>query len=76
MKPMKIKKYIWLPVVLALYATAMTLYFGPGLIAEGQSAKLWISVGVEAAFITGLFFALRRKERLQSLRGANRKEKG
>ena len=68
MKHFRIKKYIWLPLVLALYATAMTLYFGPGLIKEGQAVKLWISVGVEALFIIGLFFALRRKEKLQSSR--------
>lgn len=54
--------------VLALYGLAMSLYFGPRLIAEGQAVKFWISVGVEAAFVIGLYFALNRKEKLAANR--------
>lgn len=55
---------MWLPLVLALYAAAMSCYFGPRLIAQGMAAKLWISVAVEAVIVIALFFALRRKENL------------
>lgn len=64
MKRKRLKKSIWVPATLALYAAAMSAYFGPRLISEGQGIKLWISVGVEVVFIVGLFFALRRKEKL------------
>ena len=60
----KIRKSLWLPATLALYSGVMDWYFGPKLIAEGQSLKFWISVGVEAVFIVALFFVLRRKEKL------------
>ena len=53
-----------MPVGLGLYALAMTLYFGPRLLSEGQSLKLWISIAVEVLVVVALFFALRRKERL------------
>lgn len=64
----RLKKSIWLPATLALYAGVMSAYFGPQLIAEGNAVKFWISVGVEAVFVVGLYFALRRKEKLQSER--------
>lgn len=60
----KIKKSVALPVGLGLYALAMTLYFGPRLLSEGQGLKLWISIAVEVLVVVALFFALRRKERL------------
>lgn len=59
---------MWLPLTLALYAGVMSAYFGPQLISEGQALKFWISVGVEAVFVVGLFFALRHKEKLQNRR--------
>lgn len=52
--------------MLAIYGAAMSVFFGPRLIAEGLAAKFWISVAVEVVVIIGLFFALRRKERLGS----------
>lgn len=61
----KFKKSVLLPVGLGLYALAMSLYFGPRLIAEGQGVKFWISVGVEVLFVVALFFALRKKEKLK-----------
>lgn len=64
----KLKKSIVAPLAIGIYAAAMTLYFGPRLIAEGQAFKLWISVAVEVVFIVGLFFALRRKEKLAATR--------
>lgn len=60
----RIRKSLWLPLVLALYAIAISCYFGPRLIAEGLATKFWISVAVEAVVVVGLFFALRRKENL------------
>ena len=62
----KLKKSVLLPVGLALYATAMSCYFGPRLIAEGQSVKFWVSVAVEVIFIVVLFLALRRKDKLKN----------
>lgn len=70
MKRRKFKKSWWLPWTLALYAAAMSVYFGPRLIQEGYQTKFWISVGVEATVILLLFFALRHKEKLQERREA------
>lgn len=64
----RLKKSVWLPIGLALYALSMTLIFAPRLIEEGQSVKLWISIAFELIILTALFFALRRKERLASTR--------
>lgn len=64
MQGKRLKKSVWLPVGLGLYALSMTLYFGPRLIDEGMSLKLWVSVAVELLVVVALFFALRRKERL------------
>lgn len=60
----KFKKSIWLPAILALYSIFMSCYFGPRLIQEGRADKFWISVAFEVVVIFGLFFALRRKEKL------------
>ena len=62
----RLKKSLWLPAALAIYAIIMTLYFGPRLIEEGMGVKLWVSVAVEVLVVVALFFALRRKERLAS----------
>lgn len=64
MRKRKFKKSIWLPTVLGIYLAAMSCYFGPRLIAEGRASKFWISVAFEVVLITGLYFALRRKEKL------------
>lgn len=64
----RLKKSRWLPWLLAIYAAAMAIYFGPQLLADGQYAKFWISLGAEAAAITGLYFVLCRKERLRDER--------
>ncbi|MCH5214312.1 MAG: hypothetical protein J1E97_03895 [Muribaculaceae bacterium] len=61
-------KSIWLPLTLLIYAGAFSGYFGPRLIREGMALKFWISVGVELIFIVGLYFALRRKEKLSRWR--------
>ena len=60
----KIKKSVYLPLGLGLYAIAMTCYFGPRLLEEGMGIKLWLSIAFEVVVVIGLFFALRRKERL------------
>ena len=54
--------------ILGVYASCISAYFGPRLIAEGLAVKFWISVGVEVLIVGGLFFALRRKETLQRRR--------
>ena len=70
----RFRKSVWLPATLLLYAAVMSAYFGPSLIAEGQAAKFWISVGVELIFVAGLFFALRHKEKLQGERMEREKD--
>lgn len=60
----KIKKSVWLPLLLAVYCGAISCYFGPRLIEEGRGSKFWISVAFEAVVIIGLYFALHRKEKL------------
>lgn len=70
----KLKKSNWLPWILAVYAAAMSIYFGPELIASGNHTRFWITLVAEALCITGVYFALRRKERLQAER--EEKEKG
>lgn len=62
----KLKKSFWLPLCLGIYGLAMTLFFAPRLIEEGQTVKLGISIAVEIIVISGLFFALKRKEKLAS----------
>lgn len=64
----QLKKSVWLPFGLGLYALAMSLYFGPRLLAEGMAVKFWISVAFEILVVVGLYFALRRKEKLASER--------
>lgn len=64
----RLRKSVWLPAALAVYAGVMTAYFGPGLLEDGQDVKLWVSVGVEVVVVVGLFFALRAKERYGSWR--------
>lgn len=59
------KKYFWLPLCLLIYAVAISLYFGPTLIAVGHSYRLWISVAVEVVVILGVFFTLRHKDKMQ-----------
>ena len=65
MTQIKIKKSIRLTAGIALYFIAMSLYFGPKLIAEGHGTKFWISVAFEIVLIVALFFALRRKDKLK-----------
>lgn len=66
MKTTKIKKSVWVPLALAVYAAAMSCFYGPDLISEGRALKFWISVAVEALVVIGVFFALRHKEKLSS----------
>lgn len=68
MKRRKFKRSYWLPWVLAIYAGAMSVYFGPRLIAEGEAVRFWISVGAEVLIIVALFFALRHKEKMRARR--------
>lgn len=72
----RFKKSVWLPLVIALYAAAMSCYFGPTLIAEGRASKFWISVAFEAVVVIALFFFLRRKERLKERWTTDRRIRG
>lgn len=61
----KIKKSIWLPVVLLIYFICMTAMFAQELISSGQQTRLYTVVGVETVVILALFFSLRKKERME-----------
>lgn len=64
----RLKKYIWLPILLLLYGGAMGVYFGPKVIAEGNALTFWLSAAFYVVILVGLFFALRKKERLANTR--------
>lgn len=64
----RLKKYIWLPLTLALYGGAMGAYFGPKVIAEGNALTFWLSAAFYLLILVGLFFALRKKEHLANTR--------
>ncbi|MCH5230671.1 MAG: hypothetical protein J1F43_02630 [Muribaculaceae bacterium] len=65
---MKIKKYQFITVLLALYAIFMTLYFGLDLLKSGQVLRFWLTLGCETVVIILAFFALRRRDRLRKER--------
>ena len=59
----KIKKSIWLPSVILIYFTAMTLIFGVELIKSGEILRFTATVVAEIAVIIALFYFLRKKEK-------------
>ncbi|MDE7351053.1 MAG: hypothetical protein K2N25_08300 [Muribaculaceae bacterium] len=58
-------KYIWLPILLAVYFLFMTFYFGTDLLRQGETTRFWLTVGAELAVLTALAFFLKRRERLR-----------
>ncbi|MCQ2246887.1 MAG: hypothetical protein MJZ69_08910 [Bacteroidaceae bacterium] len=59
----RIKKSVWLPALMFIYATGMFVYFLPKNSEVGTTEKI-ITVAVAYAIILALFFMLRWKERL------------
>lgn len=58
-------KYIWLPVLLAVYFLFMTFYFGMDLLRKGESMRFWLTAGAEAAVLIALAFFLKKREKLR-----------
>ena len=65
---MKIKKYQFLTVLIAVYALFMTFYFGLDLLKEGQVLRFWITLIVEVVVIILAYFALRKRDQYREQR--------
>lgn len=65
---MKPPKYLFITILLVVYALFMTIYFGLDLLKSGQSLRFYVTLGAEALVITLAFFALRRRDRLRQNR--------
>lgn len=63
---MKIKKYIWLPLLLLGYFAFMTVYFGRDLLVSGQTTRFTVTVVAELVVLTALFFSLRKRDRYKN----------
>lgn len=61
-------KYIWLPILLAVYFLFMTFYFGMDLLRQGETTRFWLTVGAELAVLVALVFFLKKREKLRSER--------
>ncbi|MDE7403025.1 MAG: hypothetical protein K2M87_06405 [Muribaculaceae bacterium] len=62
-KNRKVKRSVWLPIVLLIYIIAMTAWFAPSLIAQGEVLRLVLVVGVELVIIAILYILLKRREK-------------
>ncbi|MDE7346969.1 MAG: hypothetical protein K2N48_09575 [Muribaculaceae bacterium] len=58
-------KYIWLPILLAVYFLFMTFYFGMDLLRKGEDIRFWLTVSAEIAVLTALAFFLKKREKLR-----------
>lgn len=67
-KRKRLRRSLWLPIVLAAWFAIMAFYNAPELLASGQTGRLVTTTLVELAVIAGLFFALRKKEKLAERR--------
>lgn len=65
MKKLKIRRSVWIPSALLIYAAAISICFGPDLIAAGRTLQLSLSVAFELLLIIGAHFALRRREKIR-----------
>ncbi len=72
---MRKSKYIWLPLLLAVYFLFMTFYFGIDLLKAGESVRFWCTVGAELIVLVALSFFLKRREKLRREREEDMKGK-
>lgn len=63
----RVKKSVWLPVVLLVYLAAMS-YIGRGELAAGHYLYYFGIIGATLVCIIALHFTLRRRERLREER--------
>lgn len=68
---MKIRKSIYLPLILLIYFAFMAIYFGQDLIKSGKNIQFYITCGAELIVIVALYFFLRKKEKLKEERENN-----
>ena len=61
----KLRKSVWMPVLLTIYLLGMTAWFAPSLIANGETARLIIVFIIEALIIVLLRIFLVKRERQQ-----------
>lgn len=62
----KIKRSVWLPSLLLIYLFAMTAWFAPGLIANGEIFRLVTVFVAEALIILLLHLFLKKRESKES----------
>lgn len=60
----RLRKSVWLPIVVLIYAIAITAFNARPWIESGHTMRLVLSCLFELALVGGLFWALRRKETL------------
>lgn len=61
----KFRKSVWIPLALVVYAAAISIYFGPDMIASGRKIQFWLSVAFEIAVISEAFLFIRKREKMQ-----------
>lgn len=61
-------KYIWLPCLILVYFVCMMVYYGPELLATGQTLRFWLTAGAELLVIVALYFFLRRRQQIADCR--------
>lgn len=59
----RLPRSTWLPTLLLLYLTAMTCWFAPSLIHNGEIVRLIVVVTAELAIIALLYRLLKKKEK-------------
>lgn len=62
------KKYIWLPIVLAVYFLFMTFRFGIDLLQNGETLKFWLTVVSETVVLILLSIVLKKREKYREAR--------
>ena len=59
----KLRRSVWMPILLLIYLAVMTTWFAPRLIPEGETVRLIVVVLSELAIIYALRVFLVKKER-------------
>lgn len=59
----KLRRSVWMPILLLIYLAVMTTWFAPRLIDEGETVRLIVVVLSELAIIYALRVFLVKKER-------------
>lgn len=58
----KLRKSVWMPLLLLIYLIGMTAWFAPRLIAQGETLRLVVVFFSEIAIIIALRIFLRKRE--------------